>query len=567
MRKFWDVLTDREPADLLIENIRLLNPVTAEIQEGVLVIADGRIAGWHKRPAREILDGKGAIVSPGLIDAHIHVESSMLAPAEFARAVIPHGTTAVVADPHEVGNVAGIPGIDWMMTQGAHSPLRFFWAAPSCVPASPLDTPGYVLGVKEIEALLDREAVVSLGEVMNYPGVIHGDVSVHAKIDAAKRRGLAVDGHAPGVTGVDLETYAAAGIETDHECTTPDEAGEKLRLGMFIQMRQGSSAHNLSALLSLVKPVWSGRLMFATDDKNPVDLLEKGHLDEHLRMCVAKGIPPGEAVRMATLNPARHYRLPGLGSLTPGSRADLTFFRDLKMFEATRVMIAGKTVYADGEFLEDWKGLEGTITSSMHLQTISGDTLRVKRTGDVMKVIGINPGQLVTKMEYAAVPAMKEVVSDIDRDILKIAVFERHHGTGNVGVGFVRGLGLKSGAFATTVAHDSHHLIVTGTNDADILKAARECVAMKGGVAVVNKGVLLATLPLPLFGLISDKPFAGVTRGFREVHESLKRLGSPLSDPLMQVSFLALPVIPALKITDKGLVDVDSFKHVPLFGK
>jgi len=567
MRRFWDVLTGRKPADLLIENIRLLNPVTAEIREGVLAIAEGRIAGWCRRPAREILDGKGAVVSPGLIDAHIHIESSMLSPAEFARAVIPHGTTAVVADPHEVGNVAGIPGIDWMMAQGNHTPLRFFWAAPSCVPASPLDTPGYILGVKETETLLDREAVVGLGEVMNYPGVIHGDAAVHAKIDAAKRRGLAVDGHAPGVTGADLETYAAAGIETDHECTTLDEAVEKLRLGMFIQMRQGSSAHNLAALLPLVKPAWNGRLMLATDDKNPVDLLEKGHLDEHLRMCVAEGIPPGEAVRLATLNPARHYRLPGLGSLAPGSKADLTFFRDLKVFETTRVMIAGKTVYADGEFREDWKGPEGAPSSSMHLKEINGEALRVKRGGDVMKVIGIEPGQLVTKMEYAAVPATEEVVSDTDRDILKIAVFERHHGTGNVGVGFVRGLGLKSGAFATTVAHDSHHLIVTGTNDADILKAARECAAMKGGVAVVSDGVLLAALPLPLFGLMSDKPFAGVTRGFREVHKALRQLGSPLPDPLMQVSFLALPVIPALKITDKGLVDVDLFEHVPLFGK
>ena len=376
-----------------------------------------------------------------------------------------------------------------------------------------------------------------------------------------------MDGHAPGVTGADLETYAAAGIETDHECTTLDEAVEKLRLGMFIQMRQGSSAHNLAALLSLVKPAWNGRLMLATDDKNPVDLFENGHLDEHLRMCIAKGIPPGEAVRLATLNPARHYRLPGLGSLAPGSKADLTFFRDLKAFETTRVMIAGKTVYADGEFREDWKGPEGAPSSSMHLKEINGEALRVKRGGDVMKVIGIEPGQLVTKMEYVPVPATEEVVSDTDRDILKIAVFERHHGTGNVGVGFVRGLGLKSGAFATTVAHDSHHLIVTGTNDADILKAARECAVMKGGVAVVSEGALLAALPLPLFGLMSDKPFAGVTRGFREIHEALRRLGSPLPDPLMQVSFLALPVIPALKITDKGLVDVDLFEHVPLFGK
>jgi adenine deaminase len=378
---------------------------------------------------------------------------------------------------------------------------------------------------------------------------------------------LAVDGHAPGVTGIDLETYAAAGIETDHECTTPDEAGEKLRLGMFIQMRQGSSAHNLAPLLPLVKPSWSGRLMFATDDKNPVDLLEKGHLDEHLRICVAKGVPPGEAVRLATLNPARHYRLSGLGSLAPGSKADLAFFRDLKSFETSRVLIAGKTVYENGEFREDWKGPEGVASSSMHLKEINSDVLRVKRGGDIMKVIKIEPGQLVTQMEYVTVPAAEEVVSDTNTDILKIAVFERHHGTGNVGVGFVRGLGLKSGAFATTVAHDSHHLIVTGTNDADILKAARECAAMKGGVAVVSEGVLLATLPLPLFGLMSDKPFAGVTRGFREVHDALKRLGSPLPDPLMQVSFLALPVIPALKITDKGLVDVDLFKHVPLFGE
>ena len=567
IKRYWDVLQGKAPADLLIKNVKMVHPLGMVIREGVLAIAEGRIAGWSEMPARKTLDGKGAFLTPGLIDSHIHIESTMLAPSAFAKAVIPHGTTAVVADPHEVGNVAGMEGLRWMMRQGKEAPFRFFWAAPSCVPASPLDTPGAVLGVPEIATLLEMKDTVSLGEVMNYPGVIHGDPEMHAKIAAAKSRGLAVDGHAPGLSGRDLFTYVAAGIETDHECTTLEEAEEKLRLGMLIQMRQGSAEHNLETLLPLIESRWWDRLLFATDDRNPVDLSEIGHLNEHLRICVSKGVEPTAAVRIATANPARHYRLEGLGTLSPGSRADVALFRDLTGFDAETVIIDGEIVYQEEEFVASFEHGNPAFPASMHVKGLTPDALTVRREGDIVKVIKVVPKQVVTEKTYYHVPPGEIVTTNIQEDILKIAVFERHHGTGNVGVGFVRGFGFQAGALATTVAHDSHHLIVTGTNDEDMLLAARTSIDMKGGISVVRDGEVLATLPLPLFGLMSDQPLENLVERFKEVHAAVKKLGGAIEDPIMQISFLALPVIPSLKITDQGLVDVDAFRHVPLFGE
>ncbi len=566
-KRVREVLQGKGEADLLIRNVSRVHPVTAEIRPGSLAIAEGRIVGWTDMPAREILDGRGGYLAPGLIDSHIHIESTMLPPGEFARAVIAHGTTAVVADPHEVGNVGGLEGLDWMMEQGEKSPLNFFWAAPSCVPASPLDTPGAVLGADEIAKLLTRKNVVSLGEVMNYPGVIQGDPEVRAKIEAAKDLGLAVDGHAPGLTGKDLFAYIAAGIETDHESTTLEEAEEKLRLGMLIQMRQGSAEHNLETLMPLIGPrVWD-RLLFATDDRNPVDLLEKGHLNEHLRLCIARGIDPAVAIRIATLNPARYYRLCGRGALSPGCHADVVLFRDLENFDVEMVLIGGKVVYRDGELLAARKEERFSFGSSMRVKNLAKEALVVRRQGDTLKVIKLIPNQVVTEKEYYHVPAGEIVAPNVEEDILKIAVFERHHGTGNVGVGFVRGFGLKKGAIATTVAHDAHHLIVAGVNDDDMFRAVQTCVSMGGGIAVVKDGEVLATLPLSLFGLMSDLPLSEVVSQFKAVHAAADSLGGSLKDPLMQLSFLALPVIPSLKITDKGLVDVTLFRHVPLFGE
>jgi adenine deaminase len=566
-KRLCEVLQGKEAADLLIKNISLINPVTAEIHTGSLAIAEGHIVGWKEMAAKKVLDGKGYFLSPGLIDSHIHVESTMLPPSEFARAVIAHGTTAVVADPHEVGNVGGMEGLNWMMRQGRESPLNFYWAAPSCVPASPLDTPGAVLGVEEITDLLAMENVVSLGEVMNYPGVIHGDSEVHAKIAAAKARGLAVDGHAPGLTGQELFAYVAAGIETDHECTRLKEAEEKLRLGVLIQMRQGSAEHNLNELLPLIKTPWTSRLMFSTDDRNPVDLSEKGHLNEHLRLCVAGGIDPAVAVRIATLNPARHYRLSGQGTLSPGSKADVVLFKDLKNFDVDTVIIGGNVIYREGYFLASMEHGKPSFPSSMRVKNPVKDALTVHREGDLLKVIKLIPNQVVTEKGYYHVPPGDIVKPNLQEDILKIAVFERHHDTGNVGVGFVQGFGFKTGAVATTVAHDSHHLIVAGTNDDDMLIAVKKSTEMQGGIAVARNGEVLATLPLPLFGLMSDQPLQALVKQFKEVHAAVNALGGPLKDPLMQISFLALPVIPTLKITDKGLVDVTLFSRVPLFGE
>ncbi|MBC7246163.1 MAG: adenine deaminase [Actinobacteria bacterium] len=550
-------------ADLVFTGARVVDVFSGRVREEAVAVHGGRIAGFGSRRARERVELDGAFLCPAFIDGHVHIESSLVSLPEYARAVVPHGTAAVVTDYHEIANVMGLEGVRYMMRLAEGLPLEVFVMLPSCVPATPMETAGAVLEAEDLAPLLAEEAVVGLGEVMNFPGVIAGDASVMAKI--ALCRGLPVDGHAPGLGGERLDAYIAAGVESDHECVESGEAWEKLERGMYIYVREGSTARNLQALLPLALESFSHRLLLVTDDRQPDDLMRQGHLDHVLRRAVGLGLDPVKALRMVTLHPAMRFRLPRRGGIAPGWQADLVVLEDLEDFTVREVYKRGRRVAAGGELLvEASPGEAARGTMNVAWEKIPGIGVAAEK-GDIL-VIGVVPDQIVTE-RLAEKPRVEKgmVVSDPQRDILKICVFERHRGTGNVGVGFIRGFGLREGAMASTVAHDSHNLVVLGVEDGDILAAARRVVEMGGGQAAVRGGEVLAELPLDVAGLMSTLPLAKVAERVRQLREAVRGLGCALSDPFMALSFMALPVIPALKITDRGLFDVESFRHVPLF--
>ncbi len=553
-----------EEADLLLKNVRLVNVLSGEIYLTSVAIAGTRVVGIGEYRAREELDLDGYYLCPGFIDGHVHIESSMLTVPEFAKAVVPHGTTAVVIDPHEIANVLGLDGIRYMLESSKYNPLSVYVMLPSCVPATDMETSGSRLASYDLAPLLSDPWVLGLAEVMNYPGVIFRDTEVLAKIVSA--RGHPVDGHAPGLSGHDLAAYVAAGIGSDHECTTLEEAREKLRLGMYVMIREGSTAHNLKDLLPLVTPENSRRMMFVTDDRHPDDLMDEGHIDHLIRMAIDQGLDPIIAIQMATINPAEYFGLKELGAITPGRRADLVLFDNFKDFRVLKVWRGGKLVAEDGKVIP-WERPSRSVPlrSSMNINW-EGVNFRIPAQSSRIRVIGVVPGQIVTrKLILEARVVDGYAVSDVERDILKLAVIERHMASGNMGKGFVQGLGLKKGAMASSVAHDSHNIVVVGVDDEDMMLAVKEIEAMKGGQVVVAEGRVLARLPLPIAGLMSEKPVHEVRKGVEEVNEAAKALGCTIDEPFMTLSFLALPVIPELKLTDKGLVDVTQFKFVPLF--
>lgn len=550
-------------ADLVFTGARVVDVFSGRIREDAVAVHEGRIAGFGKRRARERIDLGGALLCPAFIDGHVHIESSLVSLPEYARAVVPHGTSAVVTDYHEIANVLGLRGVRYMMRLAEDLPLDVFVMLPSCVPATPMETAGAVLEAEDLAPLLAEEAVVGLGEVMNFPGVIAGDAAVMAKI--AVCTGLPIDGHAPGLSGEDLDAYLAAGVESDHECVELSEAREKMEKGMYIYIREGSTARNLQALLPLAEEAPSHRLLLVTDDRQPDDLMREGHLDHVLRRAVQLGLDPVEAIRMVTLYPALRFRLPRRGGIAPGWQADLVVLEDLENFNVKAVYRQGRKVAEGGELLvEARQGEAAPGAINIAWEKIPGISVPAQN-GNVL-VIGAIPDQIVTE-SLVERPRVEKgfVVSDPQRDILKICVFERHRGTGNVGVGFVRGFALHEGAMASTVAHDSHNLVVLGVDDGDIMAAARRVAEIGGGQAVVKNGKVLAELPLDVAGLMSTLPLAEVTERVRGLREAARGLGCGLSDPFMALSFMALPVIPALKITDRGLFDVTSFTHVPLF--
>jgi adenine deaminase len=552
-------------ADIVLRNAQLINVYSGEVYGTDVAIHRERIAGIGPGyEGKKELDLKGSYLAPGLIDAHVHIESSMVGVRQFAQAVVPRGVTSVIADPHEITNVLGLDGIRYMFDQAKFGQLSMFVMVPSCVPATHMATAGAYLEAKDIAALQNDRWVLGLAEMMNYPGVVQEDAGVLEKLDAFKTRVL--DGHAPGLNGRSLNAYVAAGIGSDHECTTVEEAREKLRLGMYILVREATNAHNLADLLPLITAENARRICFCTDDRHPADLLDQGGVDYLVRSAIRSGMDLVAAVRMATLNTAEWFRLYDRGGIRPGSRADLMVFDDPQEFRARLVFRNGQLVAENGKALpfelpERPSYLRGSMNVNWHTVDFT-----IPAEGQRAHVIGVLPDQLFTENRVLEIPSKSGfAVPDTEHDIIKMAVIERHMASGRAGKGFVQGLGLKRGAMASTIAHDHHNLIAAGTDNISLTTAAAAVADMGGGLAVADGIHVLARLPLPVAGLMSNKPIADVRRTLDEVTAAARRLGSGLHDPFMTLSFLALEVIPSLKLTDHGLVDVDQFKVVPLW--
>jgi adenine deaminase len=548
-----------EPADLVIRGAKVFSAFTREWLDGDLAIADGYVAGVGEYEGTEVLELSGRYLVPGFIDAHMHLESSKLLVDEFARLVLPLGTTAVVADPHEIANVLGTDGVHWLADLCADLPLDVFFMAPSCVPASQFESPRRPLLPGDLEGLLHRKRVLGLAEMMNFPGVISGSDSELAKL--ALPGATHVDGHAPSVLGKALNAYAAAGIRSDHEVSTIEEGRERLRAGMWVLIREASGARNLHALLPLVHEFGPHRLAFCTDDREPEHIAEEGHVNSMIREAVAAGVAPEDALVMASFNPAQWHGLRDFGALGPGYQADVLVLPDLERFQPELVLKAGKPVEEiPSPEVPEW------VRHSVRIRPLSTNDFVVPwESNGRARVIGIVPDQIVTDSltDEPRVDGAK-AVSDPDRDLLKIAVVERHLGTGRVGLGFVRGFGLRSGALASTVAHDAHNVVVVGVKDDDMLRAVRRLADSGGGVVVVDSGIVKAELKLPIAGLLSDASLDEVISSSRACVEAARSLGCELPSPFQTMAFLALSVVPSLKITDRGLVDVDRFELVPL---
>jgi adenine deaminase len=553
------------PVDLLFRGGKVVNVFTGELISACVAVFDGVIVGFDKRQAVEIVDLNGLILSPGFIDGHFHLESTLLVPAEFARAVLPQGTTAVVADPHEIANVAGVAGVQFMLEASEDIGLDIFYMVPSCVPATHLETAGAELGAQEMAKLTERSRILGLAEVMNFPGVIFGDSTILDKLERFRDR--IIDGHSPGLRGPQLDAYLCGGIRSDHECTSLAEAEEKLAKGMHIMLRHGSQAQDLEALAPLVSAETKHRCMLVSDDCHPQDLLEQGHMNRVLNRAVELSIDPISAIQLASLNPARYFGLNTLGAVAPGYQADMVVLGSLEPLEILQVYKRGKLVAEDGQCLLPRSArAEEKKLISMKLEEIREEDLRIQVEGPRLRAIRVAPKALRTDEEI--LPVLDKnggAVTDLDRDLLKLAVIERHRGSGRKGFGFVRGFGLRRGALASTVAHDSHNLIVVGTNDSDMACAANTLRDLGGGLVAVNEGQVLAQLPLPVAGLMSAAPLEHVVTSNKEVNKAALDLGATLAHPYMALSFLSLPVIPKLKLTDQGLVDVEAFTHVPLF--
>ncbi len=534
---------------------------SGRINEGKLFVRDGRIVPQTNQIPDKVIDYSGRYIVPGFIDAHVHIESSMLTPSNFARVVLPRGTVAVVTDPHEIANVKGVEGVEFMIRDAEKSPLEVYFTAPSCVPATHMETAGAELGTSEIRKLLSHGRCVALGELMNFPGVVSGDEKVMSKIAAAKESGKPVDGHAPGLSGEALKRYIQAGITTDHECTSEGEALEKLGLGMKIMIREGSSMRNLESLVGIIRGGNIKRLFLVSDDIHPETIIRDGHLDRILRRAVELGIRPEHALRMVTINPARHYRLEWLGSLRPGSRASFAVLDNLKDFRVAALFVNGEKVAENGKIVKDFNAprIPKDILSSVNTASFLEDDLKVQSS----EKADVNVIEVPNKWQIASLDSDGDfLVPDSKNDILPISVVERHRATGNIGRGFVKGFGLEGGALASTVAHDSHNMICIGENYSDMLFALESLRNAGGGIVSVKDKKALGLLELPVAGLMSAEAADKVQKKLSELHGITRKLGCRLDNPFMELAFLALPVIPRLKITDRGLVDVKNFRLI-----
>lgn len=550
------VAAGREKADLVLKNAKYLNVFSNEFLCGDIAVANGLIAGVGKYDGKTEIDVSGKLVLPGFIDAHIHLESSMVTPAEFAKAVVAHGTTTVITDPHEITNVMGIDGVEYMIQASQNLPIDVHFMMPSCVPATEIDESGAELDCKDIDLYLDNKKVLGLAEMMNYVGVINGDKNVLSKIVTSQAHHKKIDGHAPELSGNDLNAYIAAGVYSDHECSTFENALEKLRKGQFIMIREGTAAHNLKALMPLLTQQYYSRCMFATDDKHPSDLLHGGHIDYIVKQALKNGADPIVALKTATHHAARYFLLNNKGAIASGYLADIVVVDNLEDFNVETVFKRGKLVF-DGE-VKDFSAptvdekLAEKCFDTFHLDSVTPSSFKVDGK---LGLIGLVGGELLTRNLGTADKI------DVENDILKIACIERHKGTNHIGVGYVKGYSLKSGAVATSVAHDSHNIITVGCNDDDIAVAVNAINDSKGGIAVVENGKIKALLELPIAGLMSDEPLTTVNEKLENAKSSAYELGADKSiDPFMTLSFLSLPVIPSLRITTKGVFDAENWK-------
>lgn len=551
-------------ADLVLKNAKILNVFTGELENGDIAVSGGYIAGIGSYEGIEEIDIGGSVVCPGLIDSHIHIESSMLSPSEFAKAVIPHGTTAVITDPHEIANVAGTDGISFMLEASKGLPLDVFFMLPSCVPATPLDESGAVLDADALEPFYKDERVLGLAELMNSFGTVRGDKEILKKIEGANKSGKNIDGHAPLLVGKELNAYVAAGVESDHECYIFAEAEEKIKRGQWIMIREGTAAQNLEALLPLFDEKYAGRCLLATDDKHAGDLINKGHIDYIIRKAVKAGKDPVMAVKMATINAANYFGLKDRGALAPGYVADMIVVSGLEDFNVEKVFKNGKLVAENSALTSPVQSpvideeRYRRVYHSFNLREITPEDFKINETGSKKRLIQVLPGQILTD----------EVIvdSDSDEDIVKVSVIERHKNTGHIGTGFITGYGLKKGAIASSIAHDSHNIIVAGTNDEDMAIAANAVRENEGGLAVVCDGKVLSTLALPLGGLMCETGVAEVEKKLEEMKAQARQLGvNEGIDPFMTLAFTALPVIPSLRILTQGVVDVEMQCYVPVF--
>ena len=550
------VAAGREKADLVLKNAKYLNVFSNEFLSGDIAVSNGLIAGVGKYDGKTEIDVSGKLVLPGFIDAHIHLESSMVTPAEFAKAVVAHGTTTVITDPHEITNVMGIDGVEYMIQASQNLPIDVHFMMPSCVPATEIDESGAELDCKDIDLYLDNKKVLGLAEMMNYVGVINGDKNVLSKIVTSQAHHKKIDGHAPELSGNDLNAYIAAGVYSDHECSTFENALEKLRKGQFIMIREGTAAHNLKALMPLLTQQYYSRCMFATDDKHPSDLLHGGHIDYIVKQALKNGADPIVALKTATHHAARYFLLNNKGAIASGYLADIVVVDNLEDFNVETVFKRGKLVF-DGE-VKDFSAptvdekLAEKCFDTFHLDSVTPSSFKVDGK---LGLIGLVGGELLTRNLGTADKI------DVENDILKIACIERHKGTNHIGVGYVKGYSLKSGAVATSVAHDSHNIITVGCNDDDIAVAVNAIKDSKGGIAVVENGKIKALLELPIAGLMSDEPLTTVNEKLENAKSSAYELGADKSiDPFMTLSFLSLPVIPSLRITTKGVFDAENWK-------
>ena len=570
LKRLIDVAAGREPADLVLKNANVIDVYQAEMISGDLAIVDGKIAGINgEYQGKETIDLKGKIVAPGFIDPHIHVESSYVTPEEFGRLLVPHGTTTVLADPHEIVNVLGLSGLDYMIEAAKETALDIRYMMPSCVPATNMENAGAVIEAADMISSFEKNQVDGLAEFMNFPGVIHAQDEVLDKLLAAKERGLRIDGHSPMVFNEELNAYAAAGVANDHECSTVEELKDRIARGMYVFLREGSVTQNLRTLLNGVTDNNYQRCVLSADDLQAKTILEKGHLDNSIRICIEEGVSPLRAIQMATINAAQCCQLTDRGAIAPGLRADLVIFSDLAQPEIEATYIKGKLVAEKGTYLPTVKRISTEkVQSSVHIDKFQKEQLKLNLTSDKARAIEVIPQEALTNEAIVSVKRddQGQFVFDLKQDVTKIAVIERHHNTGNAFVGLLKGYGVKKGAIGLSIAHDSHNLIVTGTNDEDMAAAVQALKEQEGGVVLIESGKIIGNMALPIAGLMSDLTGEEVAQQEAEINRLAHEvLGvSNNVDPIMTLGFMSLAVIPNLKITDIGLVDVTKFEIVPV---